>query len=121
MTMEIFMKYGIDSNLAEILHSSGLTISTIKNTSVKNLIDRYELSEFQASNVKRAVSRKAVKQEILDQLLQNSAFTCCICQGHKSDAYIIHHIDHYNKSQDNSYDNLAVPCVGAKWKLPKAT
>ncbi|SEG31865.1 HNH endonuclease [Halpernia humi] len=108
--MNNLIKYGIDNDLATIAESKNLNISTIKNTSKRNLVDKYNLNDYQATILKRSISRHPIDEDIIQELLERSAFTCCICKGHKSDAYIIHHIEHYNKSQDNSYENLAVLC-----------
>lgn len=108
--MNNLIKYGIDIELADIAKSKSLNVSTIRNTSKSNLIDKYKLSSNQAEILKRAVTRQPIDENIIQVLLERSAFTCCICHGNKSDSYIIHHIEHYNISQDNSYENLAVLC-----------
>ncbi len=108
--MNNLLKYGIDTNLAATAISKNLNVSTIKNTSQKNLIAKYGLNEIEAEKLKIAVQRKPIDDDVAQLLLERSAFTCCVCQGIKSDAYIIHHIEHYNISQNNEYENLAVLC-----------
>lgn len=108
--MNNLLKYGIDTDLAELANSKNLNLTTIRNTSKRNLIEKYGLNEPQAIILKKAVKRKPIDEEIAQLLLERNAFTCCLCQGVKSDAYIIHHIEHYNVSQDNSYYNLALLC-----------
>lgn len=108
--MNNLLKYGVDTRLAGIAKSKGLNLTTIRSTSIKNLTEKYGLSEIQSKILKRAVKREPIDEDILQLLLERNAFTCCLCNGIKSDAYIIHHIEHYNISQDNSYDNLAVLC-----------
>jgi len=108
--MEKLLKYGVDTELASVALGKNLTISTIRNTSKKNLIEKYGLTDVQSALLKNAVKRKPIDEDVLQLLLERNAFTCCICQGIKSDAYIVHHIEHYNISQNNSYDNLAVLC-----------
>ncbi|WP_149304956.1 HNH endonuclease signature motif containing protein [Pareuzebyella sediminis] len=108
--MNTLIKYGIDIELADIAKSKNLNISTIRNTSKNNLIGKYNLPSHQAEILKRAVKRQPIDEDIVQELLERSAFTCCLCHGNKSDSYIIHHIEHYNISQDSSYENLAVLC-----------
>jgi hypothetical protein len=43
-------------------------------------------------------------------LLERSNFVCNVCKGDKSHAFLIHHIEEYQQSQDNSYNNLIVLC-----------
>ncbi len=46
----------------------------------------------------------------MQELLENSAFSCCLCK--KQTPYIIHHIIEHSADQNNDYDNLAVLCFG---------
>lgn len=108
--MKNLLKYGIDTELARIAVSKNLNITTIRNTSKQNLISKYDLNQTQAEILKNAVRREPIDEDILQLLLERNAFTCCLCNGIKSDAYIVHHIEHYNVSQDNSYTNLALLC-----------
>ena len=68
------------------------------------------LEKSQAKFVKDCLKRTPIDEEIAQQLLERNRYVCCLCKGQKSDAYIIHHITPYAKTQDNSYDNLAVLC-----------
>ena len=108
--METLIKYGIDKNLASVAHRKSLTVTAIRATSKKNLIEKYNLSDVQAAKLKLAVTRTPIDDAVAEQLLYNNSYTCCLCKGTKSDAFVIHHIEHYNVSQDNSYENLAVLC-----------
>ncbi|QCE43379.1 HNH endonuclease signature motif containing protein [Psychroserpens sp. NJDZ02] len=105
-----FMKYGISQNLAEKLFKNNLTITTVKNTSQKNLIEKYSITKIEAKNIKSAISRKPIEKEIANSLLLNNNYTCCCCLGQKGKTFIIHHITEYENTQDNSYENLAVLC-----------
>lgn len=108
--MNNLLNYGIDENLSSKVLDLGLNITSIRATSKKNLAEKYGLTEREISILKQRIHRRPIDDEVLEKLLINNAFTCCVCQGVKSDAYIIHHIEHYNLSQDNSYGNLAVLC-----------
>src|ERR1017187_999926 len=105
-----FIKYGISQDLATYLISKGLNITTLKNTSVKNLTNKYELDKIVAEEVKKMIVRNPIDKIILDDLLLNNNFTCCCCLGVKGLTYIVHHIEEYENTQDNSYNNLAVLC-----------
>lgn len=105
-----FLKYGVGKDLATKAIAKGLNISTIKNTSKQNLIEKYNLLNNEAHILKSYTSRKPIDERVLQELLERSAFTCCICRGVKSHAYIVHHIEYYHKSQNNNYENLAVLC-----------
>lgn len=105
-----FLKYGIHLDLAIDLISKGLNVTTLKSTSVKNLVEKYNLDEIIASEIKKLVNRTPINDEVLNELLLNNNFTCCCCLGSKGQTIIVHHIVEYEKTQDNSYDNLAVLC-----------
>lgn len=108
--MEELLKYGINSDLAHIANSIGLNVTNIRATSKKLLIKNYGLTEQQAKVLKDNIVRKPISEADVQLLLERNAGTCCVCQGKKSDAYIIHHIEHYNISQNNEYDNLVLLC-----------
>lgn len=109
-SIESFLKYGIDSSLALKIISIGLNISSLRSLNKNNLKNNFEFEDFEIAQIKDALLRKPIEEDVLNKLLENSGFVCNICKGIKSDAYIIHHIEHYNVSQDNSYENLIVLC-----------
>jgi 5-methylcytosine-specific restriction endonuclease McrA len=108
--MSNFLKYGISQNLADKLQKKGLSVTTVKSTSQKNLIEKYDLSKIEAKTIKSVTSRKPIDKEIANNLLLNNNYTCCCCLGQKGKSFIIHHITEYEISQDNSYENLAILC-----------
>ncbi|GAA5530107.1 HNH endonuclease signature motif containing protein [Herpetosiphon gulosus] len=108
--IDIYLQYGISSDIAEDLLSKKLRISTIRKTSIKKLITNFNISENIARFIKIAVVRKKIDENTIYQLLNRNSYICCCCQGYKNKNYIIHHIIEYSKSQDNTYDNLAVLC-----------
>ena len=105
-----FVKYGISQDLATELISKDLNITTLKNTSIKNLTDKYNIDKIIATEIKNLVTRNPIDKTVLNELLINNNFTCCCCLGDKGLTFIVHHIEEYEISQDNSYDNLAVLC-----------
>jgi len=84
--------------------------TTFERTSKKNLINNYGLSASEIGFIKECVKREPIPVEIMNLLLENSNYTCNVCKGIKSDAFIVHHINEYSKSQDNEYQNLIVLC-----------
>lgn len=107
---QTFIQYGVSDEIATELEAKGLTKSKFLKTSIKDLIQKYDVESTVAAFVKDCINRKPIDDETIQQLLENSNFLCCICKGKKSYAYIIHHIVPYSKTKDNSYDNLAVLC-----------
>lgn len=110
IVFENFIKYGIDKELSEKLVSLNLTVSKCNALSQKDLKSIYNLNENEISIVKISTKRQPIDEQIVDSLLKNSNYVCNVCKGDKSHSFIIHHIEEYEKSQDNSYDNLIVLC-----------
>lgn len=107
---DTYIQYGVPSDWANEFENIGLPSSTFKNTSIKNLIAKYKIEESRAEFVKDCLKRNPIDDGIVQSLLENSRFVCSLCKGQKSDAFIIHHIEPYSVSQDNSYNNLVVLC-----------
>jgi hypothetical protein len=107
---QTYLKYGVPSDWAYEYQRRGISSTTFKNTSKADLADKYQISEDQIDFVKACLVRKPIEDATIQKLLENSRFTCCLCKGQKSDAYIIHHIIEYSETQDNQYENLAVLC-----------
>jgi 5-methylcytosine-specific restriction endonuclease McrA len=105
-----YLRYGVPQELSEKLCRLGIPLNTFRVTSKKNLIDRYELDSKTVDAVKPLIKREPIEEELLWRLLQVNNYTCCCCRGIKGDTYLIHHIVPYEKSQDNTYGNLAVLC-----------
>lgn len=105
-----YIQYGVSSDIAFELERLKLPVTTFKNTSIENLIEKYDLESTIIEFVKNCIERDEIEDSIVQELLEKSSFTCCICKGQKSDAYIIHHIVDWSKTKDNSYKNLAVLC-----------
>jgi len=82
----------------------------VRQICIATLIKKFSITEAHARLVKERVKRKAIDAEVAQRLLDESNFTCCVCRGTKSTAFLLHHITPYEKTQDNGYHNLAVLC-----------
>lgn len=109
-TILTYLQYGVPKNIAEDLAQKGLPVTTFKATSNENLADKYGLTLDIIELVKERIQRQSIASETIETLLENSNYTCCVCKGVKGKSYIIHHIEEYSKTQDNSESNLAVLC-----------
>jgi ABC-type dipeptide/oligopeptide/nickel transport system ATPase component len=107
---ETYIQYGVPNNWAHNYELIGIPASTFKTTSKKNLISRYKIPEGQIKFVKNCLVRQPIDNSVVQKLLENNQFVCCLCKGKKSDAFIIHHIIEYSLKKDNKYNNLAVVC-----------
>lgn len=107
---ETYIQYGLPSSWAHEYELIGISASTFKTTSKKNLIDKYKIPEKQIKFVKNCLVRQPIDDSIVQNLLENNGFVCCLCKGIQCDAYVIHHIVEYSLTKDNKYSNLAVVC-----------
>lgn len=107
---ETYINYGVSNEIATMLENRNLSKTNFKTTPIEQLIDVYGIEEHIVEFVMSCITRKPIDDAVVFKLLENSNFTCCLCKGLKSDAYIIHHIIEYSKKPDNSYENLAVLC-----------
>jgi hypothetical protein len=105
-----FVQYGISTALAAKADRAGLTVSKARALSQKDMLSRYGLSVDEAKAIATAVRRAVIHPDTLQVILERSNFLCCVCKGEKGAAYMIHHIVEYEKTQNNSYANLAVLC-----------
>jgi len=108
--IETYLQYGVPSDLAAKYASIKLAATTFKATPLDSLLQKYGVNVDEATLVKQCLKRSPIDEGIVQALLENNNFVCCCCKGVKSDSYIIHHIVEYEKTQDNSYENLAVIC-----------
>lgn len=105
-----FLQYGVASDLAQRAVTAGLTVTSTRAISQKSLIDTYGFSQAEAKFLKQALMRTEIPADTLFRLLDNSNYVCSMCKGNKGVAYVVHHIEEYEISQDNSYANLIVLC-----------
>jgi len=108
--IDSFLKYGVSNEIATKIVNCGLSLTSFKNTSKNNLKSKYGLQSNEIDFVLKQIKRNPIEEDVLFLLLERSNYSCCTCKGTKSDSYIIHHIEHYSNTQDNSYENLAVLC-----------
>ncbi|MEZ4848222.1 MAG: tetratricopeptide repeat protein [Bacteroidia bacterium] len=110
---DTYLAYGIDNEKASGYEKQKLSVSKFRVTSIKDLAQLYGLEKNEIKEVKSFLKRKPIDPDILQELLQNNNFLCCCCSGTslvESRGYIVHHIEEFSKTQDNSYENLAVLC-----------
>jgi hypothetical protein len=108
--LNTFLKYGVDLPLAERLVQAGLSVTSVRAMSNEVLSQSFGLTTEGTALLKKAVTREPIDDELVQRLLDEANYTCCVCRGVKSDAFLLHHIFPYAVSQDNSYENLAVLC-----------
>lgn len=60
--------------------------------------------------MKDCITRTPIPADTVRELLERSNYTCCVCHGTKSSSYVVHHIEEYALTRNNSYSNLAVLC-----------
>ncbi|TDY34161.1 HNH endonuclease signature motif containing protein [Janthinobacterium sp. 75] len=108
--VEKFLQYGVASDLAQRAVTAGLTVTSTRTISQKNLMDTYGFSQAEAKFLKQALVRAEIPADTLFRLLDNSNYICNMCKGGKGVAYVVHHIEEYEISKDNSYANLIVLC-----------
>jgi hypothetical protein len=105
-----FIQYGLSIDLANKAAIAGLTLTNARALSRAEIMSKYGLSDKEAAEVKKTTARQPIDKDILFLLLENSNFCCNICKGAKGAGYIIHHIEAYEETQNNDYDNLIVLC-----------
>ncbi|GEM_PF-2480316 len=107
---ETYIQYGVPSNWAEDYENKKISSATFKATTQKNLVEKYGIPLDQAAFVEKCLVRQPIDKDVVQKLLENNRFVCCLCKGQKGNAFIIHHIIEYSQTKDNSYKNLAVLC-----------
>src|SRR5689334_16041319 len=107
---DVYLRYGLQSDLAQEMARIGLSVSAVRETRLNHLVGQYGLERDVAKRIKSLVLREPIDEEVAQQLLVANAFTCCCCHGAKSHSFLIHHIEPYGQSQDNEWSNLAVLC-----------
>lgn len=108
--LDTYLKYGLSTEVASKLMRLDLSISNIKTLPAKDLVSIYGLEAEEVQYLKKLLTRQPIPDLVLNELLGNNNYVCCVCKGIKSPAYVIHHINPYSMTRDNSYSNLAVLC-----------
>lgn len=105
-----FIAVGLDSKLAKKIVSKGYTLSKLKSAPKKDLSKDFEAWE--VSSIIEATKRQPISLDIINRLVKEFDWKCCICWDiSKEDPVIIHHIIEHSKTQDNSYENLILLCL----------
>lgn len=101
---------GIDSKCAARIARKGYTLRKIKSSSENDLRENFGTREVES--IRKAVKRKPIPRDIVSRLIKESDCKCCICWDiTKETPVIIHHIEDYSETQDNSYENLVILCL----------
>ncbi|MCA6218818.1 HNH endonuclease [Ideonella sp. B7] len=109
-TLATLLQYGLADDFARKVHEAGLTVTMARALRAADLVSKYGLSLAEAQVLTESVRRRPIDPDVVNLLLQRSNFLCNVCKGHKGSSYILHHIVEYEKTQDNSYENLVVLC-----------
>lgn len=107
---DTYIQYGVPSDWAASYEAKEISCSLFKSMPQKQLVAKYDIPLQQVKFVKQCLKRSPVDTKTVEELLRHSRYLCCLCRGEKGKSYIIHHIEEYSISQDNSYENLAVLC-----------
>lgn len=97
--LDTYLKYGINTELAGKLMRQDLSISKIKKLPSTDLISIYGLDSNEVQYLKKLFIRQPIPDDVLNELLENNNYVCCICKGVKSDSYVIHHITPYSMTR----------------------
>lgn len=108
LNKENILKYGIPENIVDVLLGHNYTVSKIRVASKEDL---NFLQSDQIKIVKENIRRNPIPDDIFEQLVRDSELLCCFCWNiDDNKPIVIHHIEEYNISQNNKYDNLVVVC-----------
>ncbi len=106
-TQTVLMAYGLDSITAEKI-SKIYTLSKLKTLNLNDLLS-LGISDKIAAQILRP-TRTPIPQKNAEEVLLQSAFTCCICRQ-PGLPIVIHHINKWEDSYSHDLDNLAVLCL----------
>lgn len=101
---------GLDSELAQKAVTVGFTLTKLRRASKSELDQHFDDKEL--VTIWEAVKRKPIPRDIVQRLIEECDWKCCICWDYSVDLpIIIHHIEEHSRIQDDSYDNLVVLCL----------
>jgi hypothetical protein len=106
-TVNALMARGFDSDRA-LKFSMGHTLTSLRRKTDTELL-QIGLSQFEVDAI-RPGSRPPLDEDVVFKLLHDSKRTCCICRDPER-PIIIHHIEEYSTSHDNTESNLVVLCL----------
>lgn len=105
-----FLKYGLPDNLINKLIQQGYTVDKVRSAT-KNDLGQF-LSKEETDIAKERTKRQQIPDEVFARLVTETELSCCFCWNiGEEKPIIIHHIDEYNRTQDNSFNNLIVLCL----------
>lgn len=108
--IETFLKYGVFEEIANKLETANYTVSKVQAASKKDLDNI--LNKDDIDDLFSKVKRQPIPDDIYERLATETEMHCCFCWNiFEEKPVIIHHIDEYNKTQDNSFNNLIVLCL----------
>ena len=107
---ETLLKYGFSDETADLLILKGYTKTKLSTASKKELLE--DFPEDIVNEIKEKTVRQPIPEDVFDKLVKETELHCPFCWNYKEELpIIIHHIDPYNETQDNTYHNLIVLCL----------
>lgn len=107
-TRSALIRRGISTSQAEFIINNGFNISKLQLMS-KQELEGLGLNEADIEKI-HDKSRPPIPEEIINKVLYEAKFTCCICRD-SSKPIIIHHIKPWSESHSHAEENLVVLCV----------
>jgi hypothetical protein len=107
--VEHLLARGLDSALAEKVIDAGYSLAKLASATKEELRDRLG-NEYEANLVYDAAHRSPIAEDVLSRLVAECDWKCCICADMSLVPVIIHHVEEHHKTQDDSYENLALLC-----------
>jgi hypothetical protein len=115
---------GLNSELAQKAVAAGYTLTKLRRAPKSELAQHFDDKELDL--ISEAVKRKRIPANILQRLIEECSWKCCVCWKHREEPpVIIHHIEEHSKTRDDSYDNLVVLCLNhhglahSKWEISR--
>lgn len=104
------MAAGLSSDLADKALAAGYPLSKLRRASKSEL--RRIFSKNEADLLATRLQRHPLSDDLVFQLIDESAGRCCICRNfNKERAVIIHHIVEHAKGGSDRADNLVILCL----------
>jgi len=103
------MQYGISQADAEEILNRGYNLTQLRNNPIIKLNKVF--SEDKVRVWKEKIKRKRIPNRDFHKLLYKSDFECVLCNLGNKLPVIIHHIEPYEVSQNNEFDNLILLCL----------
>ena len=112
---------GLPSNICLKAAKLGYTLTKLKKFPKRDLSK--DFGDYEIEQI-RKLARKPIEERVVDRLIKECDWKCCICWDIHSDSpVIIHHIEKHSKTQDDSYENLVILCLNhhghahSKWEI----